>query len=187
MAESAILPPHFKLLYSREEIAAEVKRLGADISAWAADVWRASQTDVVAIPVLGGAIFFFADLVREISRSVMIAPARAQGYNTASNVQRDKLEISIERVPCKGRSVLLVDDICDSGRTLGVLTKKLSEAGALEVRSAVLLRRELPTETFTPNWVGFSYSGTEWLVGYGMDDADRWRNLPSIYIIRQPD
>ena len=90
-----------------------------------------------------------------------------------------------EKVAVEGRSVLLVDDVCDSGRTSAELTQRFIKLGAREVRSAVLIKRILPHETFNPDWIGFEYNGPEWFVGYGMDDCDRWRNLGSIYIIQK--
>lgn len=181
-----MIPANFKLLYSEQQIAESVARMGADISVWADEVWRRSHTDIITIPVLRGGIFFFADLVRKINHSVEIAPVRTWAYtNTENGVQRPEVKVSLDDVPAQGRSVLLIDDICDSGRTLAVLKQALLDAGALEVRSAVLIKRVLDQKTFEPDWVGFSYTGHEWFVGYGMEDCERWRNLPSSYIIQQ--
>ena len=182
---SSNLPVQYQSLYGPNEIAATVDKMGQEISLWAAEAWRSGHTDILTIPVLSGGIFFFTDLVRRISYSVEIAPARAWAYEETPHQQRVTLEVNIQHVPAKGRSVLLVDDICDSGRTLKVLSEMLLEAGALTVKSAVLVKRELGKQTFAPDWVGFHYQGPEWLVGYGMDNNDRWRNLPGIYVIRQ--
>lgn len=179
-----MLPANFKLQYRRAEINDAIARMGSEISAWAKQVWDESHSDLVAIPVLRGGIFFFADVVRQIDASVEIAPVRAWAYDASENSAAES-GVHAEDVHVKGRSVLLIDDICDSGRTLQLLTKTFREAGALDVRSAVLIKRVLATETFNPNWVGFSYQGPEWMVGYGMDDCNRWRNLDSIYIIQQ--
>jgi hypoxanthine phosphoribosyltransferase len=178
------LPAHFKLQFSRDEIARRVKEVGAEIDAWCASVWADSRTDVVAIPVLRGGIFFFADLVREISSSIEIAPVKTEAYNSETNTATESsVAVYAESLAIKGRVVLIVDDVCDSGRTLEALEKALLERGAREVRSVVMLRRLLPTPTFVPCWVGLQYSGSEWFVGYGMDDSERWRNLPDIYLM----
>ena len=178
------LPAHFKLQFSQDEIARRVKEVGAEIDAWCASVWADSRTDVVAIPVLRGGIFFFADLVREISSSIEIAPVKTEAYNSETNTATDSsVAVYAESLAIKGRVVLIVDDVCDSGRTLEALEKALLERGAREVRSVVMLRRLLPTPTFVPCWVGLQYSGSEWFVGYGMDDSERWRNLPDIYLM----
>lgn len=179
------LPPGFHVLYSEEAISKAVQALGREISLWAAQISEQAHSDVLAIPVLRGGIFFFADLVRQINCSVEIAPARAWAYDENLNVQRSDVALNIAEIPAAGRAVLLVDDICDSGRTLNALKKSMLQCGALTVKSAVLVKRMLAAETFEPDWVAFRYPGTEWLVGYGMDDGDRWRNLAAIHIIKQ--
>lgn len=180
------IPKNFQLCYSPEEIDKGVKRLGSEISKWAEKVWEDSHTDVVAVPILRGGIFFFADLVRAISCSVEIAPVKAWGYATGENAKLlDKVQVDVGSIPARGRRILLIDDICDSGRTLAKLKEELMTAGALEVRSAVLIKRELEEQTFDPDWIAFSYPGPEWFVGYGMEDSERWRNLAGVYIIKQ--
>lgn len=182
---SSPIPSHFSPKFSRSQIQAAVDRLGAEITEWALEVWRSSHSDVVAIPILRGGLFFFADLVRAIETSVYIAPAQTWGYVPAANaVQSDQVRVNIENVPAKGRSILLVDDICDSGKTLEALKAALLEKGATSVKSAVLIRRVLEKQHATPDWVGFEYHGDEWFVGYGMEDSDRWRNLPDVHIIQ---
>jgi hypoxanthine phosphoribosyltransferase len=132
--------------------------------------------------VLRGGVFFFADLVRALPVSVDVAPIQAQAYEKLQNgVQTPSIRVSYEGLELRGRSVLVVDDICDSGRTLEQLERLLLERGAREVRTAVLVRRLLATPTFVPCWVGLEYRGDDWLIGYGMDDRERWRNLPGVY------
>lgn len=178
------IPANFKLQFSQDQILSRVKELGAEIDSWCKSVWTESRTDVVAIPVLRGGIFFFADLVRNMTSSIEIAPVRTSAYDSGTNAVK---EITVEQfadpVQIKGRVVLVVDDVCDSGRTLEQLEKSLLERGAREVRTVVLVRRLLPRPTFVPCWVGVEYSGAEWFVGYGMDDSERYRNLPDVYII----
>ncbi|RMG39455.1 MAG: hypothetical protein D6719_13230 [Candidatus Dadabacteria bacterium] len=180
------VPSNFKPLYSRDEIERAVKKIASEITLWAEEVWEKSQTDILAIPILRGGLFFYADIVRCVQHSVGMAPARSWGYElNKNNVKRDTVEMNLDDVPARGRNVLLVDDICDSGRTLKALTRGLLEIGALEVKTAVIVRRAIPEPEHIPDWTGFEYEGTEWLVGYGMDDSDRWRNLPDIYVIKQ--
>jgi hypoxanthine phosphoribosyltransferase len=136
----------------------------------------------VAIPVLRGAIFFFADLTRAINTSVEIAPVRASSYNNSQiNSANASVSIVADSLDVRGRTVLVVDDVCDSGRTLEELERALIERGAREVRSTVLIRRLLKVPSFVPCWVGYEYSGEEWFVGYGLEMQERWRNLPDVY------
>lgn len=180
------IPSNFKQIYSREQIEEIVRGMGASITEWTQKVWQDSHTDVLSIPVLGGGLFFFADLVRQIKSSVELAPVKAWAYEPGEHaVQRSEVKFNMDDVPVQGRCVLLVDDICDSGRTLKVLTEEFLKRGAREVRSAVFIKRELEDKTFSPTWVGTNFRGPEWFVGYGMDDCQRWRNLPDIHIIRQ--
>ncbi len=180
------IPAHFSVLFSEREIASRIRALGTEISSWCEGVWKDSHTDVLAVPVLRGGIFFFSDLVRQVNCSIEVAPIRTEAYESGANgKQKNEVAIWAERLAVKGRVVLLVDDVCDSGRTLEALEKALLERGAREVRTAVLIRRLLETPTFVPCWVGFQYEGPEWFVGYGMDDNERWRNLPGVYVIKR--
>ncbi len=174
----------YRLQYTEMEIGQQIARLGNEISEWAAPVFDRSGRDVLAIPLLRGGIFFFAALMPKVRCSVEMAPGRTRAYRKGeNNAQLDTVEIQLDGVSVAGRSVLLVDDICDSGRTLKVLTEHLKAQGATEVRSAVLIKRELDKSVFDPDWIGFTYYGPEWFVGFGMDDSDRFSNLASIYTI----
>lgn len=177
-----MVPKNFKLIYSQSQIAERVAVLGKEISAWADAIQKQYGEEILAVPVLGGGVFFFADLVRAVDYSLEMAPVKAWAY--AANVEQlSEVKVDMRNVPAKGRSVLLIDDICDSGKTLATLKEIFEGAGAREVKSAALVRRILPKPTFKPEWVGFEYTGAEWFVGYGMDDQGKWRNLPSVHII----
>jgi len=180
-------PENFKLLYPSEEIAMVVRKLGSEITAWAKSVREEQGEDLIAIPVLRGGIFFFADLVRHTGCSVEMAPVQTWAYEQGqNNEQREQVKIRGE-VGATNRSVLLIDDVCDSGRTLKALTERMFEIGAKEVKSAVLIKRSIEQEIFEPDYIGFEYPGSEWFVGYGMEDRERWRNLPSIYTLQTAD
>lgn len=180
------IPANFAIQYSANEIAIRIKALGAEIGQWCQRVWGESHTDVLVIPVLRGGVFFFADLVREFSTSIEIAPVRTEGYEAeTSGVQKASVAVYADGLAVKGRVVLVVDDVCDSGRTLEALERDLMQRGAREVRTVVLIRRLLDRPSFVPCWIGFEYKGPEWFVGYGMDDGQRWRNLPAVHIIKR--
>ncbi|MBX7144606.1 MAG: hypothetical protein K1X79_09165 [Oligoflexia bacterium] len=178
-----MIPPHYRLVYNRQQIAGCVKKLGAEIAAWSGTA--SSDLDVVMVPVLRGGIFFFSDLVREMECSVDIAPLRASVYEKGKNAVALEIgEIFDAGLEVNGRTVVIVDDVCDSGKTLSILSPRLKAAGAREVKTCVLIQRILPSlHAQRPDWVGFEYSGPEWFVGYGMDDAGRYRNLPDIYVM----
>ena len=180
------VPAHFTLHYSPEQIAMRTRELGDSISPWAKEVSASSGQDLLAVAVLRGGIFFYADLVRSIRTSVEVAPVRTVGYDPEKNAPADTVSIIADSVDVRGRSVLLVDDICDSGRTFERLVPLLLSKGAKEVKTTSLVRKVFAHKTFTPDWVGFEFVGDDWLVGYGMDDSERWRNLGGVYGMRPP-
>lgn len=181
------IPQHFRLTFSHQQIAEACQRLGQAITPWAREVTAQTGRDLVAVPILRGGLFFFADLVRAVSTSVEVAPLQTsfyeEGQNNIVRHQGGQLPTSVSHF--HKRAVLLVDDICDSGQTLAALKPHLLVAGATEVKSAVLIRRlPAPAGSIVPDWVGFDYSGAEWFVGYGMEDSGRWRNLKDVYVIK---
>ena len=179
-----MIPENYQPLYQPTDIAQRIRHLAGEISPWIKEVSDRSGKEVVAIPILRGALFFFADLVRAIPLSVEVAPARTWAYDAmADNKPLQSVRIDLFGIQVKGRSVLIVDDICESGRTLAVLRANLMAAGAHEVRSVVTVQREVAGRSFSPDWAAFHYPGKEWLVGYGMDDRDSLRNLPGIYLV----
>lgn len=179
------VPQNYQLLYTTNDIQREVKRVGEEVTSWALSAAAQSGQDIIGVPVLRGGIFFFADLVRAIKASVEIGPVRSWGYVKAVNeTLTDKIKINLFDLKVKDRAVLLIDDICDTGRTMQALSRALLEQGAMEVRCATLIRRNVPEQFIRPDYYGFSYEGPEWFVGYGMEDRDRYSNLADIYIIR---
>lgn len=180
------IPENYDRIYTSEQIAGRVKALGVEISNWARKVRVETGRDVVAVPVLRGGIFFFSDIVRALDTSVEILPVRTVAYDVGEiGVMNDEVKVVDDVASIRGRAVLLLDEICESGRTFEKLHETLRNSGATEVRSAVLVRRELGHETFEPTWVGFHLDSAAWCVGYGMDDRERWRNLSDIYVIRK--
>ena len=184
---SAEIPPHYKLLYSKEQIESRVAELGVEITSWAKSVKAESAKDLVTIPVLRGGIFFFSDLVRKIQVSVEVMPIRAMAYQVGQvGIERNNVEIKSDDISVTGRSVLLVDEVCDTGKTLAALEKQLISMGVKAVKSAAFIHRIIPgANSFKPDWVGFTYNGPEWFVGYGMDDAESWRNLEHVCVIEK--
>jgi hypoxanthine phosphoribosyltransferase len=179
------LPKDYTLIYDAAAIAARVRLLSAEIDAWAIEVEKRGGGQLLAVCILNGAVFYFADLLRGISCSVQPAFCRAWSYSTEDNSQSG-VKVSVDEIEAVGRSILLVDDICDTGATLAQLETVLSNLGAAEVRSAVLVRRELSAPACVPHWSAFEYKGSEWFVGYGMDNKGFHRNLSAVYTLKKP-
>ncbi len=178
------LPNEFTLKYDKEKIDSTCQRIGSEITDWIRKTDESKE--VIVIPVLRGGVFFFTDLVRKIDESIEVAPVRTWAYSrtdSGEGVLNSDVKIHYNDMNPAGRRILLVDDICDSGSTLEALSAYFLNIGATEVRSAALIKRELGNDKFQPDYVGFSYSGKEWFVGYGMNSKDSFRNLPDIYLI----
>lgn len=174
---------HYKLKYPKEEISKRVSELGREIDEWIS-AGSEGHRDVLALPVMRGGLYFFTDLSRAIQNSLEVNPIQSWAYNGEENTALPAgVSVKMSDLPVKGRRVLIVDDICDSGKTLKAITESLVSRGAQEVRAAVLVQRVGSEPTFQPTWSCFQYDGPEWFVGFGMDDGGRWRNLPDIYLV----
>jgi hypoxanthine phosphoribosyltransferase len=166
-----------QILFSKEEIAACVERMGAQISA------DYAGQKILLITVLKGAFIFMADLVRAIEGDVEIDFMAVSSYGAeakSSGIVRiiKDLEASVE-----GRHVIIVEDILDSGLTLKYLSKNLRSRGPLSIEVATLLLKEGKQETdMKCRYVGF-VCPDEFVVGYGLDYAECYRNLPYIGIL----
>lgn len=166
------------ILLDEETIRRRVAELGQIID----DEYRGR--DVLLVSVLKGSIVFMADLVRAITipHEVDFMATSSYGNDTSSSgvvrILKD-LNVSIE-----GRNVILVEDIIDSGNTLSYLARILQERRPATLRIMTLLdkpeRREVPIHV---DWIGFSIPN-EFVVGYGLDYAEIYRNLPYIGVLK---
>lgn len=165
----------FKEVLSEEVIKSRVAAMAEEIDA----VYNGE--DVVAVCVLKGAFFFFSDLVRAMKTETAVDFVRLASYgNSQSSSGEVRITKDVE-IELKGRHVLIIEDIVDSGRSMHVLMKHLAALGAKSVRLAVLIdkkeRREYPVHS---DFVGFELPDG-FIVGYGLDYAERYRDLPGIY------
>ncbi|MEJ6572582.1 MAG: hypoxanthine phosphoribosyltransferase [Akkermansiaceae bacterium] len=140
---------------------------------------------MVVVALLKGAILFMADLLRRVPLPMEIECLNVSSYHggTESSGVVSFLDKSMPDV--KGRSVLLLDDILDTGRTLDAVMKKLKEHGAAEVKTCVLLSKDIPRNLMLEaDYTGFVI-GDEFVVGYGLDYQGRYRNLPFVGILKE--
>ncbi|MGC4073241.1 MAG: phosphoribosyltransferase family protein [Nibricoccus sp.] len=179
------LPPHLELLYPRSAINARLETLAEEIDAWAAESLLFTQQSLLAVCVLRGGVFFFSDLLQHMRQSVEPGFCRASSYSPAKNDSPENtLQLDWHGLKATGRDVLLVDNICDSGRTLATCQQTLVAGGAHSVRTVVCVHRHRDDSTHTPTLAGFAYEGTEWLAGYGLRDRQNCMNHPEIYRVR---
>jgi hypoxanthine phosphoribosyltransferase len=169
-----------KTLISEQELQARVAELGQEINATYTDDDRP-----LLICVLKGAFMLLADLVRhlEMRHEVDFMEISSYGAGTVSTgVVRILLDLAQN---IEGRHVLIVEDIIDSGRTLDYITRNLETRGPASVRVCTLLSKPDRREIDIPvDFVGFEVPD-EFVVGYGLDFVEEYRNLPFIGVLKE--
>ena len=164
-----------KTLLDRETIQNRVPQLGSEITR---DLRDAS---LCMVPVMDGGMIFAADLMRAIALPMIMRPIKASSYGVGTTSSGTiTLPWGIPE-GIGGKDLLLVDDILDTGKTLEVLTTRLREAGARSVRTCVLLRKESANHLHA-DYIGFDIPDA-FIVGYGLDMAGLYRNLPEISVM----
>ncbi|MDD2207542.1 MAG: hypoxanthine phosphoribosyltransferase [Aminobacterium sp.] len=167
------------ILLSEETIQERVKEIATEISK------EYAGEELVTVGILKGAVVFLSDLIRHIDKDVdvimefMAVSSYGDSTKTSGIVKIIKdMDTSI-----KGKNVLIVEDIVDTGLTLSYLIRMMQERQPKSVRVCVLLdkeeRRKVPVKV---DYKGFDIPD-KFVVGYGLDYAGKWRNLPSIHIV----
>ncbi len=177
--EAAGQPDIERVLFTEQEIARRVAELGAAVSA------DYAGREIYAVGVLKGAAIFFADLVRHLTVPARLDFLGVSSYGMEANstgvvrILRD-LDESVA-----GRHVLLVEDIVDTGLTLAYLRAALEARRPADLRICAFLdkpsRRKVPVEV---DYLGFTVPD-EFIVGYGLDYAGRYRHLPYVGVLRR--
>ena len=167
-----------ELMFTEAQIQARVKEISAEIARDYGD------QPLTLLGTLKGAVFFIADLARGLGANVEIDFIKASSYG---NRTKSDGVVQLEHFPgteLSGRNVLIVEDIIDSGYTLSYLRKYINEQAPASLKICALLdkpsRREVPDIKI--DYLGFSVPD-EFLVGYGLDYAQRYRNLPYIGVL----
>jgi len=168
-----------RVLISQDRIARRVKELAAQITADYAK--RDSHgSGITIVPVMTGALVFCGDLMRQMPIAMKIGLILVSSYPGASVKAQDTQVLSQRLGDLRGRTVLLIDDILDSGGTIKRVVPILKDLGAATVRTCVLLRKDREAaKSVAVDYVGFDIAD-EFVVGYGLDFNDYYRNLPDI-------
>ena len=169
-------------MISAKSIAARIEELCHEIH----DEFE--NTDkLVVVGLLRGSFVFIADLVRELDLPVEVDFLEASSYGDAMESSREVRIFKDLRGKIEGRDVLVVEDIVDTGHTLQHVTKFLSGRNPARMKTIALLDKPSRREVdFAADWIGFSIPD-EFVVGYGIDFAQRNRNLPYIGKVRFTD
>jgi hypoxanthine phosphoribosyltransferase len=168
-----------KVLLSEEEIRQGIGRMAQEVAG------HYSGRPLTILGVLTGSLVLVADLIRRLDLPMQLGVIQTRSYRTGQT-RPGELEINNSMLPdLRGRDVLLVDDIFDTGRTLQALVEQLRRLEPNSVRSAVLLLKEGRQEVaMLPDHVAFRIPDV-FVVGYGLDYSDAYRNLP--YVARLED
>lgn len=155
------------------------------VSSLAEQINRAYRgKDLTVIAIVNGAIIFTADLLRQMRSPLRLDCIRASSYHTGTAATGKPVIIDNLKLDIAGHHLLLVDDILDTGNTLSAVKELLLAKNAASVRTCVLLdkkaRRVVP---FEAEYVGFEIPN-EFVVGYGLDFNERYRNLPCIGVLK---
>ena len=167
-----------RVLFEEATILRRLDEMAAQIS----EHYRDRELTVIAI--LNGSLMFMADLLRRIPLPLKLECLSVASYHGKTKTSG---EVIFKQVASDvaDRHLLILDDILDSGRTLAAVREKLQMANPRSIRVCVLLRkkklRERPTNT---DYVGFEIED-EFVVGYGLDFMERYRNLPCIGVLRK--
>jgi hypoxanthine phosphoribosyltransferase len=171
--------PNLRTLYSPDQIRARVVELGQQITSDYAD------KDLVLIGVLKGSCLFMADLMREINLKLTIDFMAVSSYKDGT-VSTGDVEILKDLTnPIRGKDVIVCEDIVDTGLTLFRLLEILGSRGAASLKIATLLDKPEPRikKDLRIDYCGFQIPN-EFVVGYGLDAAGRYRNLPFIAVLK---
>ena len=166
-----------KILITREELEETVKRLSEALNT------DYKNKEVILVLILKGSFVFCADLIRMLSFPVLVEMMKVSSYGTGT-VSTGKLRIDLDiKTDIAGKDVLIVEDIIDSGNTLSKLKGLLESRDAASVRICTLLDKPERRETdVTVEYTGIQIPD-EFVVGYGLDYNERYRELPYIGIL----
>jgi hypoxanthine phosphoribosyltransferase len=178
---AALVPPRLRkevdyVLISEAQLAKRIKTLGKEIQR------DYKGRDLVVVSLLNGTVMFLADLIRNLPMPLRLdfIGVSSYGSGTASGELVFTKDLKID---VKGRDVLLVDDILDTGKTMARVLDKLRPLKAKRIRTCVLLDKpERRLEKIKADYVGFTIPN-EFVVGYGLDYAERYRNLPFVGVL----
>jgi hypoxanthine phosphoribosyltransferase len=173
-----------RVLISREQIHHRVKELAGQITRDHTPAGGVTP-EVTIVPILTGAMIFCCDLIRQIPLQMKIGLMTVSSYPGASIKSQGVSVLSQQLGNIKGRHILLLDDILDTGSTIRKVAPMIKELGADSVRTCVLLRKDRPEARDTPcDYVGFDIPD-EFVVGYGLDYDDHYRNLPDVVTLKR--
>lgn len=175
---SEFINSNFEILLTEQQISERVREIGAQI---AVDY---AGKELILIGVLKGACLFLSDLMRTIDAPLAIEFMAVSSYGKQLRSTGEVRIVKDLDVAVEGKHLVVVEDIIDTGLTLSYLLENLRSRGAASVKLAALLDKPEPRKTdVAVDYVGFQVPN-KFLVGYGLDAAERYRNLPFIAVLK---
>ncbi|MCG3136321.1 MAG: Hypoxanthine phosphoribosyltransferase [Phycisphaerae bacterium] len=169
-----------RILFSREQIAARVHQLASEIAATFTD----TTSGVTLVTILSGSIIFLADLIRNLPIRMKIGLVTVSSYKGATTTGTTPRLLKDLDLDIRGDHVLLIDDILDTGRTLRLVQNELQALQPASIHTGVLLRKSTAPADIHVDFVGFDVEDV-FVVGYGLDYNDHYRNYPHIGVLRR--
>ena len=167
------------ILFDKETIRNRVRTLGNEINT----IYQGRELTVIAIA--NGAIVFTADLIRELNLAIRLDCIRASSYRNLTTSTSTPQIINALKLDIKGADILLIDDILDTGNTLLSVSKALLKMSPNSLKTCVLLDKPMRRKVdVAADFVGFT-APDEFVVGYGLDFAESYRQLPHIGILKK--
>ena len=164
-------------LISRAQIDQRVSAMGQQISA------DFAGTELIVCCVLKGAMFFCSDLMRAITMDAALDFIQVSSYGTEKYSSGVVTILKEPQLDMHGKAVLIVEDIVDSGLTIREVHHYIESRGAAKVRTAAFLDKAAARKVeFKPDYVGFTID-PHFVIGYGLDYAEKYRNLPDIQVL----
>ena len=171
-----------KILINEEEIGKIVADLGKRIT----DEYKNSNKPLVVIVILKGSLIFASDLIRKIDMPLDVEFMKLSSYGAGTkNSGEIKIHLDLNREHLEDYNLLIIEDIVDSGRTLSRLTQLLRNRNANNVKTCTLLDKPSRREVeFVPDFCGATIPD-EFVIGYGLDYNEKYRNMPFIGILKR--
>ncbi len=172
-----VFQPQLKILISRDEIAKAVDRLAREIK----KDYKGKQP--LLIGVLKGSFVFMADLIRHLNLPLELEFVRLSSYGAARDSSGKVRIVQGVKTPTKGRDILVIEDIVDTGITVSFLLDYLRKKKPASLKLCALTDKPSRRRVLVPiDYLGFTVPN-KFIVGYGLDFDERFRNLPDIYAL----
>jgi hypoxanthine phosphoribosyltransferase len=168
-----------RILFHETTILSRLDQLAAEISS------EYKERELTVIAVLNGSLMFMADLLRRIPLPLKLDCLSVASYHGTTETSGEVIFKQIALPDVAGRHILILDDILDSGHTLAAIRDKLETAKPRSIRVCVLLsKKKVRARAVDADYIGFEIED-EFVVGYGLDFMERYRNLPYIGVLRK--